>query len=131
MPEHQPPGPRPVHYPVGDTTLYGHLIRVGGSPPVATLVLHDGSSLDCPVTVKLARKLGPLLYREVGLEGEATWRTGDWEIVAFRPKRLTEYRPHEQSLTETFRKLAEVSGGRWDHVDADEYMRELRGDDSP
>ncbi len=32
------------------------------------------------------------------------------------------------TLVEAFQKLAEAAGGRWDGVDADKYIRELRGD---
>lgn len=36
--------------------------------------------------------------------------------------------PSELSITEAFAELAEAADGRWDGVDATEYVRELRGE---
>lgn len=115
----------------GITTLWGNLNRVGGRVPKASVRLRDGELLHINITENMAQELGPLLYKDIGIEGEATWRLSDWKILDFKPSGITDYRPHETTLSQTFRELREASGGRWDDVNAVEYVRKQRYEDEP
>jgi hypothetical protein len=112
----------------GSMTILGQCMRVGGAQPRAEIRLPSGDLLFIDITEEMAISLGPLLYKPVSLEGRATWEVEGWKLVEFRATRLTEYRG--APIPQTFAELAKASGGRWDNIDAAEYVRELRaGDD--
>jgi hypothetical protein len=125
-PENGVPDPAPPPIARGTTTVYGRLLRVGGVKPKAELRIRDGvEALYLDIDESMAKQLAPRLYEEVGMEGEATWNTITWRIVAFKATRILDFQP--SALTEAFRELAEASGGRWHGIKADEYISELRG----
>jgi hypothetical protein len=112
----------------GTTTIYGRCERVSGTKPRANLrLLTTGELLSIGVSEPLAKKLAVRLYQEVGVEGDAGWRTRGWQIVWFRATRLLEYRP--EGLGEAFQQLATAAGGRWDGTNAEDYVRVLRSED--
>lgn len=74
----------------------------------------------------MAEALGERLYQTVSLEGQAVWDTTDWSLDSFKAAKICDYA--ETSLASTFAALAELSGGRWDDVNPDEYLRSLRDD---
>ncbi len=117
----------------GDTTIYGRLIRVGGVRPRAMITLPDEGYLYIDLTESMAVELASKerLYKDVGIEGTATWRVDTWEIVEFKAKRITVYQPHETNLVKTFEALAEAAGDRWEGVDVDRFIAELRGRAEP
>ena len=109
----------------GSTTLYGRCIRVGGVEPHAQVrPLGAGKLLYIEVTESMARALARCLYEEVALEGEASWDPETWEIETFRATRLMEYKAIDPLIA--FRELADAAGDRWDNVDAEEFVRDLR-----
>ena len=116
-----PPAPPQIS---GTTSVYGRCIRVGGVKPKAEIRLEQGGVLYIEVSEEMARELAMSLYEEVCLEGEATWCTDDWRVERFKATKVTAYRKTEP-LT-AFTQLAEAAGGRWDGVDVNEYVRELR-----
>jgi hypothetical protein len=69
-----------------------------------------------------------LIYRDIGIRGVATWRIDDWSILSFRATELSEYRPHETTLTETFQNLRDASEGRWESIDPASYVNDLRSE---
>ncbi len=71
------------------------------------------------------------MYETIALEGEAVWDPDTWEIIEFRATRMLPYRPKDPLAA--FRELAAASGGAWDGIDADEYVRGIRseGDNGP
>lgn len=108
----------------GTTIMYGTCIRVGGVKPKAEIRLAGGGMLYIEVSEDIARQLAISLYEEVCLEGEATWSTKDWSIEGFRATGVMAYRRTDAETA--FRLLAEAAGSRWDDVDAEEYVRNLR-----
>lgn len=119
----QPPQkPTEVH---GTTSLLAQCLRVGGVEPKAEIRLASNGKLIYPRLSKdVARELGRRLYEDVVLEGRATWHTDTWEVIDFQVTSISSFRP--SSPSQAFEKLAEVSQGRWDEVDALEYVRDLR-----
>jgi hypothetical protein len=113
----------------GDTTIYGRLIRVGGVRPRAMLMMPDEKYLYIELTESMAVELASKerLYKDVGLEGTAKWRVDTWELLEFKAKRITAYQPGKTNLVETFEKLAQVAGDRWEGVDVEQFVAELRG----
>lgn len=92
----------------GQTTIYGQLVRVGGSEPKARLELTTGEVISCRVSRELAKLLGPRLYERIGLVGTATWDTTDWRIVSFVAHELLPYQ--DTPITLAFKALAEAAG---------------------
>jgi hypothetical protein len=113
----------------GDTTIYGKLIRVGGVEPRAMLQMPDRNYIYIALKEEMALSLASKerLYKQVGIEGTATWRVDTMELLDFKAKRITAYQPHNSNLVETFTELAKSAGGRWDELDAEKFVAELRG----
>ena len=113
----------------GTTTIYGHCVRVGGArTPRAELRLGNRRTIDVHLSQELAKELGKILYEEVAITGEATWDAEDWSIRSLEATRIMPYRPTD--LLVAFDELADLSKGRWGNVDASEYVRVLRSEDS-
>lgn len=114
----------------GETTIYGRLVRIGGVRPKAVIDLDEGSRLSVNVSIGLAQKLAPYLYREVGIQGRAQWETAGWTMVHFTPDQVISFEPGE--ILGAFDELAEASGPEaWKGVaDVVGAIAELRkGDD--
>jgi hypothetical protein len=109
----------------GSTTLLARCLRVGGVRPRAELrVRGHRDLLFADVTEEIARELGPKLYEEVVLDGKATWRIEPWEIVAFKVTSVSEFRKVDPHLA--IGELSEAAAGRWDDVDAVEFVNRIR-----
>lgn len=121
----------------GTTTIFGQCIEVGGDrrqkatikPPQGKLIevyLQDQS---------VAQELAQRLYRDVVLEGTATWLIipqssfDTFEMIDFVAHKVGEYNRGNLTLTEIMRELSDASGDAWDDIDPDEFVRELRRDD--
>lgn len=119
--------PTPI---AGRTTLYGTLDRIGGErkPTAVLIVPHLGRLTIRIATRAFAQELADSLFEAIGLEGEATWNSESWEIEDFHADRIV---PDFQQVTpsEAFAHLATAAGDRWDEIDPDEYVRELRSED--
>lgn len=128
--EHPVPAPKVITA-TGETVIYGRLIRVGGIAPKAKLRLADDTDLTIDLTEAMAVQLGSKerLYKDVGVEGVATWKVDNWQILSFKATRVMAYQPHLMDIDRAFQELARLSGGRWDDVDLDRYVDELRGRD--
>ena len=108
----------------GVTTVYGHLLRVGGVRPRARLRLSHGGFLSASITQAQARQLAPRLYTDVGLEGEASWSAFTGELEALKVQRLSPY--EGLSGADALAELARNDGDHWRGIDADAYVRHLR-----
>jgi hypothetical protein len=106
---------------LGNTTIYGSLIWIGGQRPKAHVKMDNGALLNCEVSKQLARSLASRLYEEIGLEGEAEWNSEDWSIVSFRISGVTDFRGGP--IIESIDVLASTIAGDWD--DADDVVGEI------
>ncbi len=109
----------------GTTTLFGICLRVGGMKPTAAIKpLSGGRTIYAQASEEIARRLAARLYEEVVLEGSAVWRSDTWEIKEFSISRLVPYQ--RQNLEQSFKELADASRGRWNDIDAADYVDGLR-----
>lgn len=112
----------------GGTNIFGRCIEVGGNKPKAVIQLHgDQSNLLVKLTKELAKPLGRRLYEDVVIEGNAVWDAETLKLLEFEATEISTYQGG--NVVTAFKELAEAAGGRWDNVDAQEYVRELRDDE--
>jgi hypothetical protein len=112
----------------GQTTIFGEIVRVGGVEPKVEVKTISGKTIYCPFEFSLASQLGSLLYKLVGLDGDARWDARTFEIEEFRVTSISEYR--QTPLIDAFQSLSEVAGKYYDEIDdVIAYVAELRGDD--
>jgi hypothetical protein len=114
----------------GQATIWGYLVKVGGEKPRSIVYFPDKSKITLTSDELVAKDLAAHLYDEVGIEGIATWRSRDWKLVAFKPLRVLDYRPSNTDIEQTFQDLSSATQGRWEGVDAEEYIKDLRDENS-
>lgn len=119
----------------GLTTLYAECTRVGGTrKPSAEVKLLSGERRTIRLSsLGLSQELGNRLYHVVGLDGEAEWDLLTNEMVSFYAERLTEFTDRnsdgtKRTVVQAFDELARASKGRWEKVDPEEYVTNLRRD---
>lgn len=124
------PKPSEVATTSGQATLWGNLFKVGGDVPRAVLRLRNGRLFAAKVTKEIVDFIQSrhLIYKDIGLIGTATWRLDNWSMESFQASSVTDYRPDEISPAETFRRLREASQGRWDDVDPEQFVNDLRSE---
>ena len=123
--EEIPPPSSPVMI-SGSTNILARCLRVGGVTPKAEIrVLKDNKIIHVVISEDMAKELAKRLYDIVLLEGQATWDTETWEIKDFKVSGVQPYR--KMPVSGAFSELREATNGRWDGVDAVEYVGELRG----
>ena len=122
------PPPRPSEI-KGDTTILARCLRVGGVKPKAEIRLHTGELLYPDVSEVVAKELGKFLYDEVVVKATATWRTDTWQVTDLQIDSISPFRRVDPVLA--FKELAEAAKGRWDEVDAKEYVARLRTGANP
>jgi hypothetical protein len=122
--ENQVPPAPPIQYAKGTTTIYGRCIRVGGLKPKAEIRLLQVETLYIELSEQMAKELGKSLYEEVCIEGRAKWNTEDWSIKEFQGMRVADFKATD--MVTAFKNLAAAAKGKWDGVDAMEYVKSLR-----
>lgn len=114
----------------GETTIYGYVESVGGNekdPHARIKLSNESKKINCAVRDKeQIRKLGSLLYTEVGLVGFAKWRLPEMEIEHFLIKEILNYRG--ASFSETIDLLSKIAGNSFDNLDVENWLTEIRGD---
>lgn len=116
----------------GTTTLYAKVLAVG--PATASVRLHGGNVLWITLAAGVADALAGRVGQTVGFVGTATWNAETRAVVSFEADRLSPYRDRDPGMDrprtniEAFAALAEAAGSRWDDVDPDEFVRDLRAD---
>lgn len=116
----------------GITELYGRVILL--SAEGASVNTHSGDRIEIAPECKDFADLR--VGRTYGFQGEAHWCLDSDRVVSFDAKRLGPYRdrdhpddPRPRTNAEAMDNLAKASGDRWDNIDPDEWLRELRSDD--
>jgi hypothetical protein len=109
----------------GGTTLLARCLRVGGATtPRAELRLSNKKLLHVEVNEAVARELGKRLYDQVVLSGEAVWDARDGELKEFRVTDVSTFRA--VPIDVAFRELAAAADGRWNDVDANLFVKQVR-----
>lgn len=114
----------------GATSLLVHLIRVGGEGErTATIKLPDGTKLTADVASEtLAKQLGERLYSTFEAMGQADWMSTSHRLVRFRITGIGSYDQSAADPVAAIRELSRLAGDRWDGINPDDYVRELRAD---
>lgn len=109
-------------------TIFGRVIRVGGSQPKVAIERTSGKTNYCSViSEKLARELGGHLYEWVGVFGTATLDPDDLTIEDFRVEGLTNYSGN-LSILDTIEELKGIAGKYYEDIsDIESYIENLRG----
>ncbi len=112
----------------GGTNIYGKLMRIGSVNPSASVKLDDGANVSVEMTRQMVKDLEARhrLYDRVGFEGLATWSLKDWKIIEFRADRIIPLSTSDAKISDMFNALAESAEGRWDDVDAVEFVNRMR-----
>lgn len=120
--------PEPA-YVTGVTTLYGDILRVGGSEPkVVFRNVSDNELVYCSATREMTRQAATRLYERVGLRGEAAWDSETWELASFRIDEILDY--EDVGIVQAFAELRESVGAYFDQIDdVDAFVEQLRGAD--
>lgn len=121
----------PLSFPAvvrGATSLLAKVLRVGGSPhPKARIELSSGEKITVAIADEaIAARLAQSLYQTAVLHGRAEWLDDDWMLASFKVTGIGDFVPPKASIMDALDDLREISGGRWDSIDPDEYLRELR-----
>ena len=119
---------RPSSYIVGQTVIYGYVLRVGGAEPKVLLRLTGNNLLSCDGLFDTVKKLAPRLYTWVGLEGTAKWNPKNFSIEEFKIERILDY--EEGKVYEAVNEISNLIEPFYRDVpDPDRYIADLRGDD--
>ncbi len=111
---------------IGETTIYGKILRVGGKTPKVMIETLEGKVIYCDVDLNLAKKLGQKLYEFVSLSGVAKWDAHDLVLEDFHIKNIGGY--EGQSISSTIKELSSAIGSYFkDIVDVKSYISEIRG----
>lgn len=111
---------------VGETVVYGTVVRVGGVDPKVALKIRDGETLFCNISEDLAKEVGKGLYTEVGVNGVAKWLKEDYSIVDFRISSF--FKLERSSLTKSFDECRNLIGKYWkDVTDVPAEISKIRG----
>ena len=114
----------------GPTSFVATVERAGGKVNHhcgLRLPQQNRKQLTCSVaTDDLVRELGKAIYKDVTVQGIATWYQYDWWITHFHIQSMELFEP--VGPRESMRELREAAGGAWDAVeDPEALLAEIRG----
>jgi hypothetical protein len=109
------------------TTIYGRVVNAGGKSPNAHLETLQGQMVICKGTQSQVKQLAERLYSFVGVIGTACCNVDTLDIDEFEIKDVLPY--EDTPIVEAVRMLGEVAAPYFDSINADEYVRAIRGDD--
>lgn len=110
----------------GETTIYGKIIRIGGSEPKVRIQTDSGKYLSVVTTKKNAKDLSPHLYSKIGVKGVGKWKKETNELVELKAKSFVVLA--DVPLTEKLKGLSNLLSKYWKNVDnPDDFIASLRG----
>jgi hypothetical protein len=110
----------------GETTVYGKIMRIGGSEPRVRIKTDNGSSISVVTSKKNAKELSPNLYSRVGVKGVGKWKKETNELVEIKAKSFVVI--SDLPLTERLKGLSDLLSKYWINVEnPDDYITSLRG----
>lgn len=113
----------------GITSVYGRLERIGGATELrcGLRVTDQPRMVFCDIAgIDLIRKMGPHLYEDIFVSGEATWLRHNWHL---RTMKITSFEPPKTgSILDVLDRMHELGGHGWDKVrDPDKLIAGMRG----
>lgn len=109
----------------GETTVYGRIIRIGGSEPKVRIQTDNGKYLSVVTSRKNAKELSPNLYSRIGIKGTGKWKKETDELVEIKAKSFVVV--SDLPLTERLKGLSNLLSKYWKNIDnPDDYIASLR-----
>lgn len=109
----------------GKTTVYGKIIRIGGSEPKVRIQTDDGKYLSVVVSKKTAKDLSPSLYSRIGVKGTGKWKKYNNELEEIKAESFVVL--SDVPLTKKLKGLSEIIGKYWKNIDnPDDYIASIR-----
>lgn len=109
----------------GKTTVYGKIIRIGGSEPKVRIQTDDGKYLSVIVTQKTAKELSPSLYSRIGVKGTGKWKKYNNELEEIKAESFVVL--SDLPLTKKLKGLSDIIGDYWKNIDnPDDYIASIR-----
>ncbi|AXP80919.1 hypothetical protein CJ739_1834 [Mariniflexile rhizosphaerae] len=110
----------------GETTIYGKIIRIGGSKPRVRIQIDNGNYISVETSSKNAKELSPNLYNRIGIKGIGKWKKENNELVEIKAKSFVVI--SDLPLTEKLKGLSNLLSKYWINIDnPDDYITSLRG----
>lgn len=112
----------------GNSSLLVQVVSVGGVKPTAKLRLANGHLIIAPVASRvLAAELATKLYKTIQVHGEIVWDIATKGIRHVRVTGVGNYIREEADPISALKDLHKLSGGYWDTVSPDEFLKDIRG----
>jgi hypothetical protein len=109
----------------GETTVYGKIIRIGGSAPKVRIQTDNGKYLSIVTNKKSAKGLSPFLYSKIGVKGIGKWKKDNNELVEIKAKEFVVLK--DVPLNEKLKGLNNLLGKYWVNIDnPDDFITSLR-----
>ncbi len=110
----------------GETTIYGTVVRIGGSEPKIRVQADNGTYFSVVTTASNAKDLTSHLYERIGVKGIATWKKENNELIEIKLKSFVLL--SKLPLSERLKGLQNLLGKYWIDVDnPDDFITSLRG----
>ena len=109
----------------GETTVYGKIIRIGGSQPKVRILLDNGKYISVVSSKENVKELSPNLYSRIGIKGIGKWKKENNELVEIKAKSFVIL--SDLPLTDRLKGLSKLIGKYWVNIDnPDDYVASLR-----
>ncbi len=110
----------------GETTVYGKIIRIGGSEAKVRIQTDNGKQISVVTTRQNAKELSPHLYGKIGIKGTGKWKKDNNELVELKAKSFVVL--SDLPLAEKLKGLGNLLSKHWIDIDnPDDYIISLRG----
>jgi hypothetical protein len=115
--------PKPLFY-QGNSSLFGKVERVGGAlEPKVMLRLPNGKKMYCEATKTIAEEIGGSLYKQVVVEGRATWNSENNQLFRFRIRKIAPFKPTPVSeIFESIRSAIPKTLESWEGRTVEEIL---------
>ncbi|GAK50692.1 hypothetical protein U14_01925 [Candidatus Moduliflexus flocculans] len=110
---------------VGQTTMYGTVMRVGGIEPRIMLRTINNQTVYCDTNFLLAKQLAEHLYAQVCVTGTAKWTPDTLELEEFQIEEIIDYQ--ETSAVEAFQELSQLLSSQFENIaDVESFVTAVR-----
>lgn len=119
-------------YRQGKSSLLAKIERAGGTASPSVIVyLPNGKRKRLKIrSTDIAQQIGGLLYKTVELIGDAKWSALSGELVSFFVTDVGTYVRQNSNPLAAIENIKQINPEAWAGIDPDEYLNQVRGDDS-
>ena len=119
-------------YRQGKSSLLAKIERAGGTASPSVIVyLPNGARKRLKIrNTEVAQAIGGMLYKTIELIGDAKWSAMTGELVSFYVTDVGNYVLQNANPLAAINNIKQINPEAWAGVDPDEYLNQVRGDDS-